>query len=168
MQDQGYQGRLFINLSPASFIHRNFYDDFKATLSRYHIAPERIVVEVTERESVKNPALLQKFLIPMQNDGHLFAVDDFGSGYSSYQYLKLFAVDFIKIDGEFICNCLTDPDFLAYTKSIVTLARELKIPTVAEFVENEDILEKIKEMGVDFAQGYYIGHPSRQFIDHTP
>ncbi len=165
MHEQGYQGRLFVNLSPLSFISQHFYETFNDTLRSYRITPDRIVVEVTERESVKSRALLQKFLRRMQGDGYLFAVDDFGSGYSSFHYLKLFAVDFIKIDGEFIRNCLTDADFLAYTKSIVTLARELQIPTVAEFVEDEDILNKIKELGVNFGQGYHIGHPSPRFMD---
>lgn len=163
MRDQDYQGKLFVNLSPRTFVSRNFYAAFNETLRKYGIAREQIVVEVTERETVKNVAILQKLLARMRGDGLLFAVDDFGSGYSSFQYLKLFAVDFIKIDGEFIRNCPVDDDFLAYTKSIVTLARELGIPTVAEYVENEEILNKIRELGISYAQGYHIGRPSPSF-----
>jgi len=167
MLEQGYQGKLFINLSPKAFVMPNFFDSFHGLLTRYQIAPERIVVEVTERDTVKNLSLLQKFLARMKAAGYLFAVDDFGSGYSSFKYLKLFPVDYIKIDGEFIRHLPGDPDYLAYTKSIVTLAKELGLKTVAEFVETEQHLRTIKELGIDYGQGYHIGRPGLLFVKET-
>ena len=128
--------------------------------AQFYIAPSRIVFEITERETVRNISLLEKFVLDIKQQGFSFAIDDFGSGYSSFQYIKRFPVDYIKIEGEFIRNMLQDKVYFAFVKSIVTLARELNIKTIAEFVEDAETLAAVCRLGIDYAQGYHIGHPA--------
>jgi len=112
----------------------------------FDIKPSRIVFEITERETVSNLSLLEKFVLDVKLQGFSFAIDDFGSGYSSFQYIKRFPVDYIKIEGEFIRNMLQDEVYMAFVKSIVTLAKELKIKTIAEFVEDAEILAAVSAL----------------------
>ena len=163
----GYTGKLFINLTPKSLIVPEFVPTILQLTSKYGIDPSRIVFEVTERDTVRNMTMLQKFVTLMRAEGFQFAVDDFGSGYSSFKYLKLFPIDYIKIEGEFIRNMLEDPEFMAYTKSIVTLAKELKVRTVAEYVEDERICEACRVLGIDCVQGYHVGRPGPAFSAGT-
>ena len=160
---EGYTGKLFINLTPKSLIVPEFLPTILDLTQRYGISPGRIVFEVTERDTVRNMTMLQKFVTRMKGDGFQFAVDDFGSGYSSFKYLKLFPIDYIKIEGEFIRNMLEDVEYMAYTKSIVTLAKELKVKTVAEYVEDARIFEACRNLGIDYAQGYHVGKPGPEF-----
>lgn len=169
---QGYQGMLFVNLSPKALIVGEFASHVSRLAAQYDIAPARIVFEITERETVRNLALLEKFVLDAKVQGFSFAIDDFGSGYSSFQYIKCFPVDYIKIEGEFIRNMLHDEVYLAFIKSIVTLAKELKIKTIAEFVEDADILKAVSALGIDYAQGYHISRPSARmhvpYVPHAP
>lgn len=159
---QGYEGMLFVNLSPKALIVGEFAARVGALAEKFEIDPRRIVFEITERETVRNLTLLEKFVLDVKLQGFSFAVDDFGSGYSSFQYIKCFPVDYIKIEGEFVRNMLHDEVYMAFIKSIITLARELKIKTVAEFVEDADILEAVSRLGIDYAQGYHISRPAPQ------
>ena len=165
---EGYTGKLFINLTPKSLIVPEFLPTVLDLTKRYGINPDRIVFEVTERDTVRNMVMLKKFVTRMKSDGFQFAVDDFGSGYSSFKYLKLFPIDYIKIEGEFIRNMLDDLEYMAYTKSIVTLAKELKVKTVAEYVEDERILEACRTLGIDCVQGYHVGKPGPKFAGDKP
>jgi diguanylate cyclase (GGDEF)-like protein len=160
VKKQGYEGMLFINLSPKALIIGEFAAHVSKMAAQYQIVPSRIVFEITERETVRNLTLLEKFVFDAKTQGFSFAIDDFGSGYSSFQYIKCFPVDYIKIEGEFISNMLHDEVYMAFIKSIVTLAKELKIKTVAEFVEDADILAAVAALGIDYAQGYHISRPS--------
>ncbi|MDA8327916.1 MAG: EAL domain-containing protein [Betaproteobacteria bacterium] len=157
---QGYEGMLFVNLSPKALIVGEFVARVSHLAQKSGIVPGRIVFEITERETVSNLSLLEKFVLDVKLQGFSFAIDDFGSGYSSFQYIKRFPVDYIKIEGEFIRNMLQDEVYLAFVKSIVTLAKELKIKTIAEFVEDAEILAAVSELGIDYAQGYHISRPS--------
>jgi diguanylate cyclase (GGDEF)-like protein len=160
IERQGYQGILFVNLSPKALIVGEFAARVSELAHQFGIAPQRIVFEITERETVRNLTLLEKFVRDVKLQGFSFAIDDFGSGYSSFQYIKRFPVDYIKIEGEFIRNMLHDEIYLAFVKSIVTLAKELRIKTVAEFVEDADILAAVTDLGIDYAQGYHISRPA--------
>jgi diguanylate cyclase (GGDEF)-like protein len=160
IKEQNYDGMLFVNLSPKALIVGEFVARVTRLAQKFDIAPSRIVFEITERETVSNLNLLEKFVLDVKLQGFSFAIDDFGSGYSSFHYIKRFPVDYIKIEGEFIRNMLVDDVYLAFVKSIVTLANELKIKTVAEYVEDADILAKVSSLGIDFAQGYFICRPS--------
>ena len=160
IKEQGYDGMLFVNLSPKALIVGEFVARVRHLAQEFDIKPSRIVFEITERETVSNLSLLEKFVLDIKLQGFSFAIDDFGSGYSSFQYIKRFPVDYIKIEGEFIRNMLNDEVYLAFIKSIVTLAKELKIKTIAEYVEDADILAAVTALGIDYAQGYHISRPS--------
>lgn len=159
----GYNGVLFINLSPKALIVNEFIAKINTLIHTYGIEKRQIVFEITERETVKSFALLEKFVNNLKLEGYRFAIDDFGSGFSSFHYIKKFPIDFIKIDGEFIINITSDKKDLAFVKSIVSLAKELKVQTIAEFVENEEVLAFLREIGIDYVQGFHIGKPSLEF-----
>ncbi|WP_111412977.1 putative bifunctional diguanylate cyclase/phosphodiesterase [Billgrantia lactosivorans] len=166
IREQGYKGMLFINLSPKSLIIGEFIGHIHQLAIDYDILPERIVFELTERETVSNLKLLEKFVLDLKLEGFNFAIDDFGSGYSSFRYLKQFPIDVIKIEGEFIRNMLSDEKYMAFVKSIVTLAQSLGVSTIAEFIEDEEVLEAVKGLGIDFGQGYHLGRPGPRFARH--
>ena len=158
-QQADYQGYLFINISPRVFINGEFIAWLRKQTRAYGLEPEQIVLEITERETVKNLALVETLIHTLTQDGYKFAIDDFGSGFSSYQYLKRFPVDFIKIEGEFIRSLPFDREYKAFVKSIVTLAQELNVRAIAEFVENAEIDAALQEYDIDYGQGYYLGRP---------
>jgi diguanylate cyclase (GGDEF)-like protein len=151
---------LFINLSPKTLIISEFIPKVIGITDKYDIDAGRIVFELTERDTVKNILLLEKFVFNLKEKGYKFAIDDFGAGFSSYDYIKRFPVDYVKIDGDFIRNITKSSKDLAIVESLLVLTKEFKIKTVAEFVENEEILEVVKGLGVDYAQGYFVGRPS--------
>ncbi|MFC6669910.1 EAL domain-containing protein [Marinobacterium aestuariivivens] len=160
VQRSGYDGLLFINLSPRSILIDDFLRRIRTLTRTYAIHNERIVFEITERDTVKSMATLEKFVSCLKDSGFKFAIDDFGSGFSSFHYLKHLPIDFVKIEGEFIANMANDSRDLAFVTSITRLAGELKVRTVAEFVESAEILEQVRAIGIDYAQGYHIGHPT--------
>ncbi|HEX8980724.1 MAG TPA: bifunctional diguanylate cyclase/phosphodiesterase [Parasulfuritortus sp.] len=155
----GYRGLIFFNLSPRAMVLNEFLPRVKAIIEQHGIDPGRIVFEITERETIKSISLLTKFVSSLKLDGFQLAVDDFGSGFSSYHYLKHFPIDFIKIEGEFVLNVCRNETDSAFVRSIATLAKELGIRTIAEYVEDEEVLEQILAAGVDFAQGWHVGKP---------
>lgn len=161
---QSYAGTLFINLSPRSLIIGEFINRIHQLAVDYEIDPKRIVFELTERETVSNLQLLEKFVLDLKLQGFNFAIDDFGSGYSSFHYLKQFPIDVIKIEGEFIRNMIDDDKYLAFVKSIVTLAKSLKVETIAEFIEDEAVMNAVRELGIDYGQGYHLGRPGPDFL----
>lgn len=164
IKESQYEGILFINLSPKSLVVSDFIDKINDLVSQYDINKEKIVFEITERETVKNFSLLEKFVQNLKAEGFKFAIDDFGSGFSSFHYIKKFPIDYLKVDGDFIININNDHKDKAFVHSIVTLAKELKIQTIAEFVEGEEIVKVLDEMGVDYYQGYHIGKPNQNFM----
>ncbi|TCK05901.1 putative bifunctional diguanylate cyclase/phosphodiesterase [Marinobacterium mangrovicola] len=155
----GYDGLIFINLSPRSVLVADFLKKIRSLVSEYQIEPERIVFEITERDTVKNMSVLEKFVKSLKDQGHQLAIDDFGSGFSSFHYLKYLPIDFVKIEGEFIANMANDKRDMAFVTSITQLAQELNVQTVAEFVETEEVLALVREAGIDYAQGYLLGRP---------
>lgn len=160
IRDENYNGFIFINISPKSVVISDYVNSVKALALKYGINPPAIVFEITERETVKNINMLEKFVSNLKFEGFQFAIDDFGSGYNSFLYVKYLPVDFIKIDGEFSRGVIGDKMDRAVIMSLVTIAKELNIKTIAEYVESVEIMEAVKELGVDFAQGFYLGRPS--------
>jgi diguanylate cyclase (GGDEF)-like protein len=165
LAQERFAGMIFLNLSPRALMIKEFTESVLVQVRKFGIAPERIVFEITERETVKNLELIETFVHQLRSEGFRFAVDDFGSGYSSLHYIKKFSVDLLKIDGEFIRGMLENNVDRAFVHSIVALARDLKIRTVAECVENEDILRAVGVMGVDYAQGHHVGKPCPDLAD---
>ncbi|MEP6979164.1 MAG: amino acid permease [Nakamurella sp.] len=119
-----------------------------------------LTIEVTETVAITDIDRAKTFAEHLESLGCEFALDDFGAGYGSFYYLKHLPFDYLKIDGTFIRDLLTDRADQVLVKSLVQIARELGKHTVAEFVEDALTLEKLRELGVDYAQGYYIGRPA--------
>jgi EAL domain-containing protein (putative c-di-GMP-specific phosphodiesterase class I) len=165
VKQKHYKGTLFLNLSPKAMVIRDFMPTIRALFRNYDINPNDMVFEITERDTVKNIRLFEKFVHTLKDEGFRFAIDDFGAGYSSFQYLKNFPVDYLKVDGEFIRNmCGNGTMEKEIVASIASLANRLNIKTIAEFVESEMILNEVESAGINFAQGYYIQKPSPNLV----
>jgi len=148
-----------INLSGHSLTNRDFLDFMTRQLEETGIPPAKICFEITETMAIANLARATRFIHALKELGCRFALDDFGSGLSSFAYLKNLPVDFLKIDGMFIRDILDDPIDMAVVSSINDIGHVMGKLTIAEFVEDDAILAKLREMGVDYAQGYGIGRP---------
>ena len=159
--DARFGGLLFLNISPKAVVTGDFLPSLRRLIRQTGIDPRQLVFEITERETVRNASLLEIFIRELKSDGSRFAIDDFGSGFSSMTYLKRFSVDFLKVEGDFI-RSLPDPDSLdrAIVASIVTLAREAGIRTIAESVESREILALVRSFGLSLAQGFAVGAPT--------
>ena len=164
VRQTGYDGYLFINLSPKSLIVKEFVPTIMRLAREYQIRHDKVVFEITERETIKNMTLLENFVLDLRLKGFKFAIDDFGSGFSSFQYIRQLPIDFVKIEGMFVCNMLNDPKDMAFVKTLAVLAKEFGIQTIAEYVESEELLKAACALGIDFAQGYHTGRPSADFI----
>ena len=123
------------------------------------IPGHKVCFEITETAAIANLDSAIQLINSLKGLGCKFSLDDFGSGLSSFAYLKKLPVDFLKIDGSFVKEIADNPIDLAMVKSIAEIGRVLGKETIAEFVENEAIMEKLREIGVDYAQGYGIGRP---------
>ncbi len=161
--ENAYAGLLFINLSPRALAQPVFLEDISRLVHRYRLAPGKLVFELTERETAGNLTLLEQFVEQLKRKGFRFAVDDFGSGFGSFHYIKHFPIDYVKIEGEFISNLAQGRVDAAFVKAIVGLTQELGITTIAEAVEDQATLAKVRESGIDLAQGFYLGKPGAHF-----
>lgn len=131
-------------------------------------ASNRAVLEIVESEGIENFDVVIDFINRVREYGCKIAIDDFGSGYSNFGYLSKLNVDFIKIDGSLIKNIDTDIDQQLTVESILLFARKKGIKTIAEFVEDENIYNKLVELGVDYSQGYYFSKPSKKVVFKIP
>jgi diguanylate cyclase (GGDEF)-like protein/PAS domain S-box-containing protein len=154
------------NLSGHSLGDENFLKFIIQQFEQTNLPPEKICFEITETAAIANLASATQFINSLKALGCRFALDDFGSGLSSFAYLKNLPVDFIKIDGVFVKDITHDPIALAMVHSINEIGHVMGKQTIAEFVETEGILQKLREIGVDYAQGYGIGRP--QPIEQLP
>lgn len=152
--------RLSINLSGHSIGNVEFRDYVKDTIVNSAIAPEQICFEITETAAIASFEAAITFITELKYLGCVFALDDFGSGLSSFGYLKQLPVDILKIDGAFIRTIEKDPLDYAMVKSINEIGHIMGIKTVAEFVETDSAIEKLVEIGVDFVQGFKLAEPS--------
>lgn len=152
-------GQCSINLSASSLQDSRFKDDVQQLFDHYQIPFRYICFEITESVAIVNLQNTLAFIRHFRAQGCQIALDDFGSGFSSYGYLKNFPADFIKIDGHFVRDLLDDEYDKAIVKSIHDVAKAMGMQTVAEYVENEALLQALKHMGIDHAQGYAIAKP---------
>jgi diguanylate cyclase (GGDEF)-like protein len=172
VQDGGARGGYahFINLSPQFLARRELV---QAMLHRaaqlcvecgmVDVPVKPLVLEITERQLISNFGDLLNDLKPLLDFGFRLALDDFGSGYSSFLYLATLPVSFLKIEGWMVQNMRTNPRVLAMVKSIIALARDQGITTIAECVEDEETAAMLRVLGADWAQGYYFGRPECEF-----
>lgn len=165
VKQRRYTGKLFFNLSPKVLVMNEFMTTIRRLMSSYGIEPPQLVFEITERDTVKDLNLIERLTRDLNQEGFQFAIDDFGSGYSSFQYIRLFKVDYLKVDGQFtrgMTNSDTTDHFIV--ANIASLAVRLGIKTIAESVESEPVLGNVRLAGVDYAQGYHIRRPMPDLI----
>ena len=148
-----------INLSGQSLCDDDFLDFIIAQFNRTAIPPSLVCFEITETAAVKNLSRAIDFMAKLKSMGCQFALDDFGSGLSSFTYLKKLPVDYLKIDGSFVKDMLNDQIDMAMVESINQIGHIMNLKTIAEFVEDEATLNKLREMTIDFGQGYCIHRP---------
>ncbi len=148
-----------INLSGQSLGNEEFMQGLLNSLDESGIPANKICFEITETAAIANLASAIRFINKFRSKGCLFALDDFGSGVSSFGYLKNLPVDYLKIDGSFVRDIANDRIDRAMVKSINEIGQIMGKQTIAEFVENDAILKELKKLGVDYAQGYGIGKP---------
>ena len=160
VEETGYSGEVFINLSPRSIVISDFIPTIRRLAEEHNMVSEKVVFEITERDTVKNIAVLESFVMNLKDQGFKLAIDDFGSGFSSFHYLKHLPIDYVKIEGEFIANMANDARDMAFVNSISSLSQELNVQTVAEFVESEEVLKLVAEAGITYSQGYHLGKPT--------
>ncbi|MEG3885355.1 EAL domain-containing protein [Microcoleus sp. herbarium19] len=154
-----YSSLYAINLSGDSINEEKFIEFIQEQFSIHQIPPEIICFEITETVAIANLSKAASLIWKLKELGCQFALDDFGSGMSSFAYLKNLPVDYIKIDGNFIKNIADNPIDVAMVEAITKIAHVMGIKTVAEYVESQTVIDKLQELGVDYAQGYYLGKP---------
>lgn len=153
-----------INLSIEDILSDDIVLFLKKKIDYYKIG-HRVVLELVESEGIENFDDVLEFIKEFKGYGCKVAIDDFGTGYSNFEYLMKLDVDYVKIDGSLIKNIDTDKNSELIVELIVDFAKRMKIQTIAEFIHNEAIYKKIKSMGIDYSQGYYLGEPKD--LDHS-
>jgi diguanylate cyclase (GGDEF)-like protein len=153
--------RLSINLSASAMDDPLLLIDMQRLLTQHGVAPERISFEVTETAAINSLLNATRLMHGLQELGCRFALDDFGSGYASYAYLRKLPVDEVKIDGAFVRDIAKNPEDRIFVKAITDMSHGMGKRVTAEFVETAEILEILEQLGVDDAQGYHFGRPAR-------
>ncbi|MEW5814605.1 MAG: EAL domain-containing protein, partial [Spirochaetota bacterium] len=148
-----------INLSAESIADETFLEYIYHLFKKNEVKPQAVCFEITETTAISNMATASKFIYELKDLGCTFALDDFGSGFSSFNYLKNMPIDFLKIDGSFIKDMDENPVNCAMVEAINNLGHVMRIKTIAECVRNGAILSKLINLQVDYAQGYELGKP---------
>ncbi len=148
-----------INLSGNIFLDKKLYPLVQKKLAQTGVDPGRIVFEITETAAISNVNDTKDMVNRLRSLGCRFALDDFGSGFNSYHYLKNFPVEILKIDGAFITDLESDPIDQVLVKSMIDIAHSLGKKTVAEYVEHQSTMDLLKSYGIDYIQGYLVGKP---------
>lgn len=155
----GVDTPLSINLSGHSLGDTGLARFVRDQLEKNGVPPGNVTFEVTESQAVQDLDSALSFLHEMHRLGCRFALDDFGVGVSSFSYLRMLPVDCVKVDGSFVRRMLSDRADHAIVAAVAEIGRVMNISTVAEFVADEAVLEKVRELGIDYAQGYHLGEP---------
>lgn len=150
---------LAVNISGRSFDEPGLPQYIQELLEAGGVRPERLIIELTETAAVSEMQDAQRFIELLQQTGCMVCLDDFGSGFSTFAYLKYLAVQILKIDGMFIRDLPNNPDNQAFVKAMIDVASGLRKKVVAEFVEDAATLEMLQELGVDLVQGYHLDRP---------
>jgi diguanylate cyclase (GGDEF)-like protein len=158
-------GVISINLSGQSLTEAGFLEYVVDELRRNSGVAKRICFELTETAAISNIDEARRFIIALKGEGCRFALDDFGAGLSSFAYLKGLPVDYLKIDGCFVREILEDRASQSIVAAINHIGHSLGLATVAEFVESEAVKTKLRDLGVDYAQGFCVGRP-RPLLEH--
>lgn len=154
--------RLSINLSANAFENDNLAGFVSDTFEKNGVPPTRIIFEITESLAVRRPKHVERQIMELRRLGCEMALDDFGTGYSSFSYLQKLHFDYIKIDGSFVHDITNNPVDQKMIKLIAEIGREANMQTIAEYVQNAQSLELLGELGVDLAQGFFVGRPTKR------
>lgn len=155
---------VFVNLTPQEIQRRDILKYAQELCMQHQIAPANLVFEVTEREAIGDLSNMRNFLSALRKKGFAFALDDFGSGYNSFHYLRELHFEYVKIDGAFIANILDSKVDSVLIENLNNLCQQLGMKTLAEFVESEDIMQRLRRIGIDYAQGFHLGLPRPGFL----
>lgn len=147
-----------INLSVEDILDHEIVAFILYNIKKYNVS-NKIVFELLETEGIENYEEISLFINEMKYMGCRIAIDDFGSGYSNFEYILQLNVDYIKIDGSLIRNLDIDTNAQVVVETIVDFAKKLNITVVAEYVHNEAIYEKVKELNIDRSQGFFLAEP---------
>jgi EAL domain-containing protein (putative c-di-GMP-specific phosphodiesterase class I) len=158
---------LAVNLSSVAFQDDSLLPTIKEKLELSWVDANRITFEITETAAVDNFEQTRSMITKIRALGCKFALDDFGAGFCSFNYLKTFPVDYVKIDGQFIRNLINDETDQVLVKSMAEIATKLGKKTIAEFVETPEVIVKLKEMGINMAQGYIFGKPELTLLPNN-
>lgn len=156
-----------VNLSGTTLCDEGFLPFVREELARWRVDPSQICFEITETAAIANLQQATHLITELKTLGCRFSLDDFGSGMSSFGYLKHLPVDFIKIDGRFVKDLLADRVSYTMVEAIHRVGHVMGLSTIAEFVENAQVLEALRGIGVDFAQGYEVHRPEPLFPDRS-
>ncbi|MBF0542178.1 MAG: bifunctional diguanylate cyclase/phosphodiesterase [Nitrospirae bacterium] len=164
MAAEKYSDTLFVNMTIKGLKISEYILKLMELVNKHRIDPSMIVFEVSEKEIIKNMGLLEKLIIELNFKGFRFAIEGFGRGLTSFQYIKHFPVDYIKIHNLLLKSAASDSVDRAYLRSIITLARELNITIIAEYIENSDDNILAVNEKIECCQGYYSGKPGPEFV----
>jgi diguanylate cyclase (GGDEF)-like protein len=156
-----------VNVSGNIFESPDLFNCMQQSLEANDVPLDAVVLEITEQVAIRNMGNAARQISDLSELGYRFAIDDFGAGYSSYGYLKILPVEFIKIDGEFINNISKDVIDQKIVGSIIEIAKATNKKTIAEHVEDYRTFRLLRDLGVDYAQGYFAGHPSAKLTHRT-
>jgi EAL domain-containing protein (putative c-di-GMP-specific phosphodiesterase class I) len=148
-----------VNLSGTSLNDERFLEFLIAELTANPLSPGAVCFEITETAAIANLGNVVYFMRELKTRGCRFSLDDFGSGLSSFMYLKTLPVDYLKIDGQFVENVVGDPVNRSMVEAISHVGKAMGIHTVAERVESLDVLQELGRLGIGFAQGFHIAEP---------
>lgn len=162
MQASGRKPVFTINISGQTLGSDNFVTLLERLLKKHQLDPRTLIFEITETSAIENIEAAKRLIGELRTLGCRFALDDFGSGFSSFHHLKHLPVDFIKIDGQFVRGMANDPTDRAIVTSINDIAHSFGKQTIAEFVEDANTLALLQSFGVDFAQGFHISEPEAE------
>ena len=152
--------RIAINLSGNSLSDETLLNFIEAQFAAHAFPPERVCFEITETAAIQNLRQAIELMTALKRRGSQFALDDFGSGLSSFHYLKTLPVDYLKIDGSFVQDMTDNASDCALVAAINQMSHTLGIQTIAEYTDSLAIVERLRELGVDYAQGYFFGQPT--------
>lgn len=151
--------KVSINISGNDIGDSSFIGFIRKVVKEKEVDPSSLIFEITETAAVNDLAVAKGFIEDLKSMGISFALDDFGVGFTSFKYLQEMAIDYIKIDGSFIRNLDKNDSDKIFVKAIVDVAHALGVKTVAEYVENEPIIDIVRDLNVDYAQGYFVSKP---------
>lgn len=157
-----------VNLSPLQCMDQNLVSKFKEIMDKYHVQPERIILEITESAVIRNKGRINSVIQQLRDAGFKYALDDFGTGQANYSYIREFPFSIIKIDKSFLWAADKDASDRAVLKNMLSLVKDLNLQSVVEGVETKEQRDKLTKDGVNYLQGYYYSKPvpEDQFIDY--